>query len=87
MPTSDTISAMLEIDNRKREAIASISNTDPEYETKIQEIEKRSREEKYKSMKSLNSNNERIPERAKANMRRRSSLNPTQILSAINAKK
>lgn len=50
-----------------------MDKNDPQYDQKIQEIEKRARQTKYKLMKSLNTGNEKVPVRVKAEMVRRAS--------------
>ena len=52
----------------------SIPKTDPEYEKKVKAIEDRAKQTKYKSMKNLNTANEKIPQRVKEAMVRRGSL-------------
>ena len=52
----------------------SIPKTDPEYEKKVKAISDRAKQTKYKSMKNLNTANEKIPQRVKEAMVRRGSL-------------
>ena len=54
-------------------AIMELPKDDPEYARKVKEIEGRAKQAKYKSMKSLNTQNEMIPQRVKEAMVRRGS--------------
>ena len=54
-------------------AIMELPNNDPDYVRKVKEIEGRAKQAKYKSMKSLNTQNEMIPQRVKEAMVRRGS--------------
>ena len=51
-----------------------MDKNDPEYANKVQDLEKRAKLTKYKAMKNLNIKNEKVPEQAKINMVRRSSM-------------
>lgn len=51
-----------------------MDKNDPQYATKVKEIETRAKHTKYKSMKNLNTKNEKVPDKVKANMRRRGSV-------------
>ena len=72
MPTETVLAAMTKIDEEKNREIAKISKSDPQYKDKVKAIEQRAKQTKYKTMKSMNTSNEKVPDRVKANMRRRS---------------
>ena len=57
-----------------RRQITALDKNDPEYANKVQDLEKRAKLTKYKAMKNLNIKNEKVPEQAKINMVRRSSM-------------
>mmetsp|Transcript_25578 Transcript_25578/g.34192 ORF Transcript_25578/g.34192 Transcript_25578/m.34192 type:complete len:105 (+) Transcript_25578:1506-1820(+) len=77
MPTGNVMRTMQSIDEQKSREIAAISKGDPSYEARVKEIETRAKQTKYKAMKNLNTANEKIPSKVKANMVRRSSLQIT----------
>jgi len=54
-----------------------LQKTDPNYAKKVKEIDQRAKQTKYKAMKSLNTGNEKIPDKVKKRMARRGSLQPT----------
>ena len=74
MPTGNVMRTMQSIDDQKAREIESISKSDPQYAEKVRQIEQRAKQTKYKAMKNLNTANEKIPSKVKANMVRRSSL-------------
>ena len=74
MPTGNVMRTMQSIDDQKSREIAAINKSDPEYAQKVQAIEQRAKQTKYKAMKNLNTQNEKVPSKVKANMVRRSSL-------------
>ena len=78
MPTGNVMRTMQSIDDQKAREIESISKSDPQYAEKVRQIEQRAKQTKYKAMKNLNTANEKIPSKVKANMVRRSSLQVQQ---------
>ena len=74
MPTGNVLAAMNAIDEQKTREINQIPKSDPEYAKKVQAIQQRAKQTKYKAMKNLNTQNEKIPEKVKANMVRRGSI-------------
>ena len=54
MPTSNVMRTMQSIDDQKLREIDSIPKTDPQYKKKVEEIELRAKQTKYKAMKNLN---------------------------------
>ena len=72
MPTDQTIAAMQAIEDEKNRAIAAIPKNDPGYAEQKKQIEARAKQTKYKKMKELNANNEKVSADVKAKMRRRS---------------
>ena len=60
--------------DKKNVEIATIQKSDPQYAKKVADIEKRAKQTKYKAMKNLNTQNEKVPRNVKANMVRRASL-------------
>ena len=74
MPTGNVLAAMNAIDEQKTHEINQIPKSDPEYAKKVQAIQQRAKQTKYKAMKNLNTQNEKIPEKVKANMVRRGSI-------------
>lgn len=78
MPTGNVMRTMQSIDDQKLREIESISKSDPQYAEKVKQIEQRAKQTKYKAMKNLNTANEKIPSKVKANMVRRSSLQVQQ---------
>jgi len=74
MPTSNVMRTMQSIDEQKSREIDAISKSDPEYTAKVKSIELRAKQTKYKAMKNLNTKNEKVPQKVKDNMVRRSSI-------------
>ena len=74
MPTENVLAAMQKIDDEKKREISLISKNDPQYKEKVKAIEQRAKQTKYKTMKNLNTANEKVPEKVKANMKRRGSI-------------
>ena len=61
------------IERSKRREIDALDKSDPHYQKKVDEIEKRARLTKYKAMKTMNTRNEKVPVRVKQEMVRRAS--------------
>ena len=78
MPTEQAINAMQSIEDQKNRAIAAIAKNDPQYAEKKKQIEAQAKQTKYKAMKNLNANNEKVSSDVKARMRRRSIQQPAQ---------
>ena len=74
MPTESCIAMIDRIIDKKNVEIATIQKSDPQYAKKVADIEKRAKQTKYKAMKNLNTQNEKVPRNVKANMVRRASL-------------
>ena len=74
MPTGNVIATMNSIDEQKAREINSIPKSDPEYAKKVQAVQQRAKLTKYKAMKNLNTQNEKVPDKVKANMVRRGSI-------------
>ena len=74
MPTESCIAMIDSIIEKKNVEIATIQKSDPQYAKKVADIEKRAKQTKYKAMKNLNTQNEKVPRNVKANMVRRASL-------------
>ena len=74
MPTDQAIAAIQAIEDKKNSAIAAIPKSDPQYAEKKKQIEAQAKQTKYKAMKNLNANNEKVSADVKAKMRRRSSV-------------
>ena len=74
MPTDNVLRAQASIDGQRLHEISSINKNDPDYAKKVKEIEMRAKQTKYKTMKNLNTENEKVPAKVKANMVRRGSL-------------
>ncbi len=74
MPTENVLAAVQKIDDEKKREISLISKSDPQYKEKVKAIEQRAKQTKYKTMKNMNTANEKIPEKVKMNMKRRGSL-------------
>ena len=78
MNMDNAVRTLGSIDEQRDREIKAISKTDPEYEKKVKVIKQRAADTRYKAMKQMNNANEVIPARAKANMKRRASLQVTQ---------
>ena len=74
MNTTQVEQKMQQIDAQKNLEIAALNKSDPEYAAKVKQITARAKQTKYKAMKNLNTQNEKVPDRVKANMRRRGSV-------------
>ncbi len=74
MPTNNVLVAQQSIDDQKQREINQINKSDPDYAKKVKDIEQRAKQTKYKTMKNLNTMNEKVPDKVKANMVRRGSL-------------
>ena len=74
MNETHAIRTLQSIDDQRDQQIKAISKSDPEYEKKVKVIKQRAADTRYKAMKNLNNANEVIPAKAKANMKRRASL-------------
>ena len=61
MPTENVLATMQSIDDQKSREIASLNKNDADYAQKVQEITARAKHTKYKAMKTLNVQNEKIP--------------------------
>ena len=79
MPNDNCVAIIDSIIEKKKLEIAAIPRSDPKYTQKVRDIEKRAKQTKYKAMKSLNTQNERVPHGVKANMVRRASINSPML--------
>lgn len=74
MDTSAVENAQKAINVQKEREIAALDKADPSYAKKVKEIEARAKQTLYKTMKSLNVNNEVVPRRVKEKMVRRGTV-------------
>lgn len=74
MPQAQVMQTMASIDQQRDLEIQQIPRSDPDYDKKVKDITARAKQTRYKAMKNLNNNNERIPARVKEGMVRRKSL-------------
>ena len=61
------------IERSKQREINALDKSDPQYSKRVQDIERRAKITKYKAMKAMNNTNEKVPQRVKVEMVRRSS--------------
>ena len=74
MNTERCEQTMQQIDAQKAHEIDLLDKSDANYAKNMKDIETRAKVTKYKAMKSLNTQNEKVPDRVKANMRRRGTV-------------
>lgn len=74
MPTENVLATMQSIDDQRLLEIRQLQKNDPNYDKKVKEVTARAKHTKYKAMKNLNVENEKIPSKVKANMVRRGSI-------------
>ena len=59
------------LDKHLKRELAALNKSDPDYKKKVAEIEQRIKQTKFKAMKKLNLDNEKVPAKVKANMLQR----------------
>ena len=71
MPTENAMRVQASIEEQRDREIANLSKNDPDFAKKKSDILKRAAQTKYKAMKGLNTQNEKVPSSVKAAMKRR----------------
>ena len=74
MPTENAIRIQTSIEEQRDREIAALSKNDPDYAKKKSDITKRAKQTKYKAMKGLNTQNEKVPKSVLASMKRNKSI-------------
>ena len=62
MPTEESVRNLNGIEMERKSQINALSRNDPDYAKKVEMINKRAKQTRYRAMKALNTTNEKIPQ-------------------------